>query len=327
MGRALGASPLPDKGGVLEIDRRASGVTALPAGRLLFAQITDIHIGYEPDNPSEANQQRLDAVLGVLVAMDPQPAFLLATGDLVEGGSIESYQRLRRSFDALPFPVYCCLGNHDKRGPFSIVFPETPTFNGAVQYALDDPRLRILVLDSMSEERHGGDFDAVLADWLDAELTAHPQPTVIAMHHPPTPSGIDWLTAGNDEPWVRRLRMVVEKHHDTVVAIIGGHYHRPMMTSWSHTPICVCPSVAPRVALELSEMNVEHPDDRPMIVDEPPAFALHQWADGGLTTHIGMAGGFRVLARHNEGTKALVRGLIAERNGPDSHAAAASLRG
>ncbi len=286
---------------------------------LFFAQITDLHIGFEPSNPFEANQRRLDDVLALLVAMDPRPAFVLATGDLVEGGSVEDYQRLRRSFDPLPFPVYCCLGNHDKRGPFAEIFPETPTFGGAVQYAIDDPALRILLLDTMSEDRHGGDFDDALADWLDAELTASPQPTVLAMHHPPTPSGIDWLTTGTDEPWVVRLRTVVEKHRATVVGIIAGHYHRPMVTAWPHATIFVCPSVAPRVALDLRPMDAEHPDNRAMIVDEPPSFALHQWANGALRSHIGVAANYTVFARHDERTKALVASLIAERHDPRSH--------
>ena len=299
---------------------------AVPTGGLLFAQITDIHIGFEPNNPDEANQRRLNAVLDLLTSMDPAPEFLLATGDLVEGGSVESYERLRASFANLPFPVYCCLGNHDKRIPFSQVFPDAPVNGGVVQYPLDDPRLRVIVLDTLSEDRHGGEFDEPRAAWLDAELARSEQPVVLAMHHPPTASGIDWLTADHDEPWVIRLRAVVEKHHAKVVAIIAGHYHRAIMTAWTHTPMFVCPSVAPRVALDLRDMNVDDPDNRPMIVDEPPAFALHQWGHGVLTSHIGVAGKFDVLARHNDKTKALVAGLIAERNGPDDNFAAASAR-
>ncbi len=296
------------------------------AARLLFAQITDLHIGFEPHNPMEANQRRLDDVLAMLVAMEPRPAFLLATGDLVEGGSVEDYQRLRRSFDPLPFPVYCCLGNHDKRGPFAEVFPETPSFEGATQYAVERPELRILLLDTMSEQRHGGDFDATLADWLDAELTADPRPTLLAMHHPPTPSGIDWLTADSDEPWLVRLRDVVIKHAHTVVGLIAGHYHRPMMTAWPHGTIFVCPSVAPRVALDLRTMNLEHPDGRAMIVDEPPSFALHHWADGVLTSHVTTAAPYKVFARHDERTKVLVAGLVNERRGLPSYEADASVR-
>ncbi len=306
------------------IEHRAEPTAS--ANQLFFAQITDLHIGFEQSNPFEANQRRLNDVLALLVAMDPRPAFVLATGDLVEGGSVEDYQRLRRSFDPLPFPIYCCLGNHDKRGPFATIFPETPTFGNAVQYAIDYPALRILMLDTMSEERHGGDFDERLADWLDAELTASPRPTLLAMHHPPAPSGIDWLTTDTDEPWVIRLRAVVEKHHANIVGILAGHYHRPMMTAWPYATIFVCPSVAPRVALDLRRMDADHPDNRAMIVDEPPSFALHRWANGALTSHIGVAAEYTVFARHDERTKALVAGLLAERHGTPSHAAAQSVR-
>lgn len=34
---------------------------------MLIAQITDLHIGFDPDNPAEYNRKRLDEVLDVLI--------------------------------------------------------------------------------------------------------------------------------------------------------------------------------------------------------------------------------------------------------------------
>jgi hypothetical protein len=42
---------------------------------MLIAQITDIHLGFEPDNPDEFNRKRLDQTLAVLAGLKPQPTF------------------------------------------------------------------------------------------------------------------------------------------------------------------------------------------------------------------------------------------------------------
>lgn len=49
---------------------------------MLIAQITDVHIGFEPGNPDEPNMQRLQAVIRRLVEGPNRPDLLLMTGDL-----------------------------------------------------------------------------------------------------------------------------------------------------------------------------------------------------------------------------------------------------
>ena len=92
---------------------------------MLIAQITDIHLGFDPVDPDELNRRRLDSVLAALVEMSPRPDLLLATGDLVEDGFDDtSYERLRAILADLPFRVHFALGNHDSRGDFLAWFPE-----------------------------------------------------------------------------------------------------------------------------------------------------------------------------------------------------------
>jgi 3',5'-cyclic-AMP phosphodiesterase len=69
---------------------------------VLVAQITDVHLGFDPDNPDEFNRQRLDRTLATLKAMTPRPDLLLVTGDIADNGEDKvSYGRFR---DALPGP-------------------------------------------------------------------------------------------------------------------------------------------------------------------------------------------------------------------------------
>ena len=65
---------------------------------MLIAQVTDIHLGFEPGNPAEFNRQRLDQVLSALIDGPNRPDLLLATGDLTEHGDADSYRALAQAF-------------------------------------------------------------------------------------------------------------------------------------------------------------------------------------------------------------------------------------
>jgi Icc protein len=282
---------------------------------MLIAQITDIHLGFDRGNPDEANRRRLDAVLESLEAMSPRPDLLLATGDLVEDGSDSlSYERLREALTGLRFPVRFALGNHDSRAGFRACFPDEPDADGFLQYAIDDFPVRILVLDTIEEGRHGGAFCEARAAWLGDRLAEEPErPTLIALHHPPVATGIGWMTENPDAPWVSRLWEVVAAA-DNVVAMIAGHIHRPMVTLWAGTTLAICPSTAPQVALDLEPIDPERPDGRAMIVADPPAFALHLWTGSGLVTHFETAGEHDVIARFDQRLQPLVRLLATEKS-------------
>ena len=59
---------------------------------ILVAQVTDLHIGFDRDNPHELNVRRLNLVIDQLNAMRPKPSLLLVTGDLVENA--DDHRRL-----------------------------------------------------------------------------------------------------------------------------------------------------------------------------------------------------------------------------------------
>jgi Icc protein len=281
---------------------------------MLIAQVTDIHLGFQPDDPAELNRKRFDEVIETLLAMSPRPDLLLATGDLTEHGSIASYQTLKAICDELPFPVLPALGNHDDRANFCTVFPDSPLVNGYLQYSYDTGPLRILVLDTLDEGRHGGAFDEARAQWLDARLAEDPKPSLVVLHHPPIETGNGWMTEDLDAAWVQRLRAVIEKHTH-VIRLVTGHLHRAIVTGWGGSTLAVCPSSAPQVAIDFRSLDPEAPDGRDMIVAEAPGFALHYWTGRDLITHFGSSGDHPVLARYNARMQPTVRHILAERDG------------
>jgi hypothetical protein len=120
------------------------------------------------------------------------------------------------------------------------------------------------------------------------------------------------MTENPDAGWTHRLRAVVEAHPN-IVAMIAGHLHRAVITKWAGTTLAVCPSTAPQVALDLEPIDPDKPDNRPMIVADPPCYALHVWTGRGLFTHFDTAGDHDVIACYGPNLQPLVRMLLAEK--------------
>lgn len=280
---------------------------------MLVAQITDIHLGFEPDSPREFNRQRLDATLAALTALDPAPDLLLATGDLVDRGDVDSYRRLKEALSPLPFPVHYALGNHDVRKAFAQVFPERPFVDGFLQYTVAAGPLRLVVIDTLVEGRHGGGLCETRAKWLCDRLDEDTDtPTLVVQHHPPVEVGIPWMNTDPAEPWVERLAACL-RGRKNIVGLICGHIHRAITTRWEDTIVATCPSTAPQVALELQPIDPAVADGRPLIVADPPAYALHWWNGRELITHYDTAEPHEVLASYDEGLKSMIANMLSER--------------
>ena len=283
---------------------------------MLIAQITDCHIGFDRDNPEEDNVLRLRAVLDRLSDGPNRPDLLLLTGDLTNGGDALSYARLGTLLAACPFPYRLLVGNWDERAALLAGFPDTVTEAGFVQFELGFPGLRLIALDTTEPGRHGGAFCAQRAAWLSARLDADPAtPVLIAMHHPPIISGLDWLDGSGQEPWIERFRAVIAGRPQ-VRAIIAGHLHRTIHSSFAGVPLTVCPSSAPAVTLDLGRFDPDQPDGRAMVMAEPAAYALHRWHGGQLTSHfeaVAIEAPWAVLARFDTMMQKTVRTNAKER--------------
>ncbi len=275
-------------------------------GALLVAQITDVHIGTSPI--TVGNAARLDAVVAAVA--EARPDVVLLTGDLTEGGREDDYRRLRAALEPLaPAILLPLVGNHDARASFRQVFETPDTPPDFIQYEWRWERGRVLVLDSTEPGRHAGAFCEARAAWLAERLQADPDtPTLIAIHHPPARSGVDWMDTDADGEWSRRLAEAMGAG-GRVVSIVAGHLHRPAVLPFAAAPVIVAPSVAPQVALDLSRLDGRRPDGRALIVDAPPGFALHSWTEAGLATHFASTGSQPVLARFDPSTAAMVAAM------------------
>lgn len=293
-----------------------SAAPGAPPRAVLIAQMTDIHVGFDPAaQPEELNLTRFRITLERLLHGPNVPDMLVLSGDITDHGDDESFAKTAALLADCPFPIIPLVGNHDSRAGLLRAFPQVlPADGGFLHYVVDAPLgLRLICLDTLEEGRHGGAFCEVRARWLADRLAEAPdRPTLIFMHHPPVVAGIDWMDPAPGEAWMERLRAVLEGQRQ-VLAIHCGHLHRPIATRFAGIPLGVTPSVAPLVAMDLTPIDQDVPDNRELISAEPPTYALHRWDGANLVSHYERVGGWEVLARYHAGLQPMIRGMFAER--------------
>ncbi len=191
---------------------------------LRLLHITDTHLHATRD----ARLRGVDTFLtlsGVLKRAldDPRPAqAVLATGDLSQDETPDSYAVFRELLAPLDVPVWCLPGNHDE--------PR------AMKAALAGPQFRIggahvagnwcvILLDSYVAGDHGGRLAQKHLEWLDATLQAAASAHVlIAVHHHPLPLGSSWL----DELGLYNADefLAIVDRCARLRAVVAGHVHQ-----------------------------------------------------------------------------------------------------
>ena len=263
---------------------------------LTIAQITDLHITTDRDPVNRRrNAERLRAVLAAIHELRPRPAAILASGDLTDIGEPDEYAALADILATVEIPLHLTVGNHDRRTPFLAVFggrhAQTDP-DGFVQYAVDIGELRVIICDSLDEGAADGGFCERRAAWLAGVLDAAPErPTIVAIHHPPIPSGIQWMDPDPRSDWIVRLEGALA-HREQVKAVVCGHLHRPCHGTFAGRPVSVSAATALQLTLDLTPVDLRVADGRQILIGEPPGFSLLTWTGETLITHHCVAGTF-----------------------------------
>jgi len=255
---------------------------------MLVAQISDLHVVPE----GERAYGRVDTgallhrALTALASGSPRPDWIVATGDLTQSGRYIEYARLREALVGVGISVLPVVGNHDSRVELRRAFGDDVDLSGAdgfIQYAVDLGGLRLVVLDTVTTGSDEPSFCNVRAEWLERALAESNAPTLLAMHHPPFASGIEWLEP-QDPTWAAPLFGILEGAPH-VVRIIAGHVHRAIHGTVQGIPVSTAPSTAHQVFPDFAGRP-------PLLSTEAPGFQLHRWADSQLTTYTVSIPGF-----------------------------------
>lgn len=205
-----------------------------------FLHLSDLHyVGATSESTINTNTRRhLDLAVQVAGCLKPAPAFVLISGDLVDGGKLEDYRELKRELERLTIPTFLALGNHDDSGHFAEVFADHASASGQAAIVAG---LHIVTLDSHVPQRVYGHLQHEQLDWLHSELARYPElPKIIQLHHPPvfgksdgSPDEWHHLSAESSEALHRILSLY------RVLGVFSGHVHTDQFTLWRGIP-CFC---------------------------------------------------------------------------------------
>jgi 3',5'-cyclic AMP phosphodiesterase CpdA len=246
---------------------------------VILAQLTDPHITIGPRDAGSA--EALAAAVDAVMALDPLPEALLLSGDVTELGTTAEYELAAELLAPLSMPVHLLVGNHDDADGLRAHLGAPGSPGEPLQYAIEIGPLRLIACDTTVSGRNDGALGPERLAWLGAELEHNREtPTLLAMHHPPVPIGVDVLDEiGLAEADRTALADLIEANPQ-VKRIVCGHVHRGAVGGIGRCPVFICPSSYLQLALDLGR------DSEIALVREPPAFGLHVTLDTEVISHV-----------------------------------------
>ncbi|WP_255555523.1 phosphodiesterase [Enterovibrio paralichthyis] len=202
-------------------------------------QLTDTHIVCPPKKVSgvldtlasfEQAVSKIEQDLVKLGAIDA----IVVTGDITDHGDLDSYEAFKSVLGRLGIPYLVIPGNHDLRASMHQAFEGlTPATSEEINWIKSYPDLDIIGLDTVIPGQGGGRLSPSALTFLEQALASSPdKPALIAMHHPPFASGIQFMDAigleGAEEMAEilenskREMRIICGHLHNSIVSTIGG---------------------------------------------------------------------------------------------------------
>ncbi|MDH4570171.1 3',5'-cyclic-AMP phosphodiesterase [Pseudomonas sp. BN414] len=190
---------------------------------VLLVQLSDSHLFAEADGKLLGMETR-DSLLRVIdqvLREQPRIDLVLATGDLSQDGSVESYEAFRDLTAVIPAPARWFPGNHDEVPVMRDVCAGTAELEPIVDF----PHWRLVLLDSTIAGAVPGHFPAEQLAFLESALEgAGERHVLVSFHHHPVPIGCTWM----DPIGVRNpdsLFAVLDRYPQ-VRALLWGHVHQ-----------------------------------------------------------------------------------------------------
>jgi Icc protein len=219
-------------------------------------QITDCHVlpNGGPKVYGADTFRALQRVLTAALALDEPPDLIIATGDLSEDGSPDSYRRLRDAFLGAGLPVYVIPGNHDSSQQM-----DRCLIGAAVRMEayVDIVPWRMVFLDSTVAGAAHGYLDDRELRRLDALLSEAPErPSVVAVHHSPIrPCPSSGCHLKNDF----ELIAVLDSHPNARV-VLAGHSHQQLERQARYAALLTTPATSAECRHAQRGAPVDHED-------------------------------------------------------------------
>ncbi|TQV86986.1 3',5'-cyclic-AMP phosphodiesterase [Aliikangiella coralliicola] len=189
-----------------------------------LVQVTDSHIFADPEGCLLGLNTRdsFEAVCERVQREEWRPDALLATGDLSQDASPESYQYLADYFKEMGIPTYWLSGNHDNPETMELYLSNNKVFS-AKQLLIG--HWQIILLDSSVRGKVHGNLAVEQLKFLERALKRYPEKhALVSLHHQPLPVGSQWL----DQIGLKNSDKFCEvlERYPQVKGVLWGHVHQ-----------------------------------------------------------------------------------------------------
>lgn len=192
-------------------------------------QITDTHLyAVQSGSLLKVNTHgSLTAVLDTVSKNEPDIDLILATGDIAQDASPNSYQHFIRYMERFGAPVRWIPGNHDSGAVMQEVAGEQGLSNKVEQIG----NWQFIMLDSSRVNHVDGYLSSeelqILDDALrEAERDPRVEHSLVTLHHNPVPGSSAWMRdigLRNDREFLDVL-----KRSSTLRCVVYGHIHQEL---------------------------------------------------------------------------------------------------
>ncbi|MGF1787017.1 3',5'-cyclic-AMP phosphodiesterase [Photobacterium swingsii] len=209
--------------------------------KVVLLQITDTHL-FDDISGSLLGIETKKSFHAVLDAVDdaarPFDA-IVATGDISQDHSENSYQRFADGISRWEQPCFWLPGNHDYQPTMRSVLP-SPQIKPCEQ-VLAGEHWQVILLDSQVPGVPHGALSSTQLEMLDSALSAHPQRhALVLLHHHPLEAGSYWLDQhqlhNNEALWY------VLDQYPQVKAVLCGHIHQELDRMYRNVRVLATPS-------------------------------------------------------------------------------------
>jgi len=223
-----------------KLQNSTSMLTPSTADVVRLVQITDSHIFSEPEGRLLGlnTRQSFSSVCNKVKLAEQRPDCLLATGDLSQDSSPESYQYLAKQFDALNIDTLWVAGNHDKAEVIERYFVGN---NISSNKHLLIGNWQIILLNSSVEGEVYGHLDESELQFMEDLLLKHSDKhALIVLHHHPVDIDCVWLDSLGVTENQNFLDLV--KKNKNVKGVVWGHVHQEFDRMVDGARWLACPS-------------------------------------------------------------------------------------
>ncbi|ANI58047.1 ser/threonine protein phosphatase [Pseudomonas sp. GR 6-02] len=252
--------------------------TADPA---LLVQLSDSHLFAEADATLLGMNTRdsLQQVIELVLKQQPQIDLMIATGDLSQDGTLESYQLFRDLTRQIDAPARWIPGNHDEPR----IMAEAAVHSALLESVVDIGNWRVTLLDSAVPGSVPGYLQDEQLQLLVRSLSEAPQRHhLVCFHHHPVSIGCAWMEPiGLRNP--EALFAVLDRFAQ-VRAVLWGHVHQEIDQERNGVRLIASPSTC---------IQFEPGSDDFKVSEQAPGYRwLRLLPDGQLETGVERVTGF-----------------------------------